>query len=413
MPKIALFLFLYFPLTVLAQKNISEIRIEGLTRSKEAYIRQFILSKIGEQYDSIKIALDRQRIANLEIMGNVRVEHSTTKDGIVIIFRCQEMFNTIPIFALGKTPETFWCRVGIQDANIGGMGNKLIAYYQYYDRHSIFLNYQLVRFRNKPWSYSGNFIRWATIEPLAINQAVVDYNYENLTGGISVTRHFGFRESVESGLSGFQEDYNKREPTQELQAVNELQRRGGLVKLIFRSNHLNYSSFYLQGYSTQLNTEIIKRISDPSLFFIVFNDFKYFQRIGRKGNLATRLKLGLSTNEHTPFAPFVLDSYLNIRGVGNRVDRGTGSIVTNIEYRQTFFDERLFAAQAIAFVDFGSWRKPGGDFSDFAQTENMKVFGGMGLRVIYKRAFDTMLRIDYGYNYNKAGGFVIGIGQYF
>ena len=109
MYKAALFLFLYFPLASQAQKTISEIKIEGLTRTKEVYIRQFILSQTGDRYDSLKIDADRQRIANLEIMGTVRVEHVTNSNGIVIIFRCQEMFNTIPIFALGKTPETFWC----------------------------------------------------------------------------------------------------------------------------------------------------------------------------------------------------------------------------------------------------------------------------------------------------------------
>ncbi len=413
MCKLVLFIFLYIPAAALAQRSISEIKIEGLTRTKEDYLRLFISSQVGDQYDSLKIEADRQRIANLEIMGTVVVDQSKTLDGITIVFRCSEMFNTIPIFALGKTDETFWCRAGVQDANIGGKGNKLIAYYQYYDRHSIFLNYQLTRFGNKPWSYSANFTRWATVEPLTINETIVDYNYDNLTGGVSVTRHFGFRESVEISVGGFQELYTKQQDTQDLQAIDELQRRGGLIKSIFRSNHLNYSSFYLQGFSTQLNSEVIKRTVDPTLFFIVFNDFKYFHRIGKTGNLATRLKLGLSTNEDTPFAPFVLDSYLNIRGVGNRVDRGTGTIVTNIEYRQTFIDKRLFAAQAVAFFDFGTWRKPGGDFSDFAKTENMKAFGGMGLRAIYKRAFDTMLRIDYGYNYNKTGGFVVGIGQYF
>ncbi len=413
MKKAFLYLILCFPLAVFAQETLIEIRIEGLGRTKEGYIRQFILSQVGEPHDSLTIEADRQRIANLEIMGTVIVEQSRTMDGLVIIFRCKEMFNTIPIFALGTTEETFWCRVGIQDANMGGMGNKLIAYYQYYDRHSIFLSYQLTRFRNTPWSYSGNFTRWGTIEPLTINQTVVDYNYTNLTGGASVTHHLNFRESIELGVSGFQENYTKQQETQELQAIDELHRSGGLVKLIFRANHINYSSFYSHGFSTQLNTEIIKRTADPTPFFVVFNDFKYFHRVGMKGNFATRLKLGLSTNEDTPFAPFVLDSYLNIRGVGNRVDRGTGSVVTNVEYRQTFLDKRILAAQAVAFVDFGTWRKPGGDFSDVTKTENMRVFGGMGLRVIYKRAFDTMLRIDYGYNYNKTGGFVIGIGQYF
>jgi hypothetical protein len=169
----------------------------------------------------------------------------------------------------------------------------------------------------------------------------------------------------------------------------------------------------LKGFSSQLNVEFIKRTTDEGLFHIIFNDFKYFHRIGKTGNLATRLRLGTSTNEGTPFAPFVLDSFLNIRGVGNRVDRGTGSIVTNVEYRQTFFDRKLFAGQAVAFIDFGSWRKPGGNLSDFGKPENMKAFGGLGLRLIYKRAFDTMLRLDYGFDYNSTGGLVVGIGQYF
>lgn len=64
-------------------------------------------------------------------------------------------------------------------------------------------------------------------------------------------------------------------------------------------------------------------------------------------------------------------------------------------------------------TDLGLWRKPGGTFNDFRQSVNMKVFSGLGLRLIYKRAFDTLLRIDYGFDYNHTGGLVLGIGQYF
>ena len=413
MKNIFLLLFLCLPGLAFAQEKISEIKIEGLTRTRENYLMQFIRSRAAEPFDSVKIENDRQRLANLEIMGSVVVEQTATPEGVVVTFRCREMFNTIPIFALGKTQETFWCRVGIQDANVGGMGNRLVAYYQYYDRHSVFLSYQLSRYKNKPWSFSGRFIRWATLEPLRIEQATVNYNYTNLTGGVSATRHFGFNESVEISLSAIQEEYSIQQKTLEVQAVENVDRKGGLAESIFRSNHINYSSFYLHGFSAQVNTEFIKRTTDRAPFIVTFAQFKYFHRMGVKGNLATRLKLGLSTNEGSPFAPFVLDSYLNIRGVGNRIDRGTGAVVTNIEYRQTVFDNKSIAAQAVAFVDFGTWRKPGGDFSDFTETANMQAFSGLGLRLIYKRAFDTLLRIDYGYNYNSTGGFVVGIGQYF
>ena len=394
-------------------QQVSEIKIEGLKRTKESFIRQFILTQAGDQYDSLKTERDRQRLANLEIMRGVTLEESRAHDSIILTFRFSEMINVIPIFALGQTQETFWYRAGIQDANLGGRGGKIIAYYQYYDRHSAFISYTKPRIKSKPVGFSGTFIRWATIEPLTINQSVVEYEYHNLSSGASGIFYMGFRESVEVGFLGFKENYSRRNFTSEPSAPLSLSRQGGLIKTIFRSNHINVSSFYLRGFSSQLNFELIKRTADASLFHIIFNEFKYFYRIGTRGNLATRLRLGLSTNEPSPFAPFVLDSYVNIRGVGNRVDRGTGSVVANVEYRQTFFDKKLFAAQAVAFSDFGSWRKPGGTLADFTQSRNMKAFSGLGLRLIFKQAFDTMLRVDYGFDYNHKGGLVIGIGQYF
>ena len=60
-------------------------------------------------------------------------------------------------------------------------------------------------------------------------------------------------------------------------------------------------------------------------FVIGFNDFSYFARVGERGNWANRLRLGLSSNMDTPFAPFAVDNNLNIRGVGNTIDRGTCS----------------------------------------------------------------------------------------
>ena len=169
----------------------------------------------------------------------------------------------------------------------------------------------------------------------------------------------------------------------------------------------------MDGIYNQLNTEFIHSLDEMRNFVTIFNDLRFFKQIGKRFNWANRLRTGIATNDDSPFAPFVLDSYLNIRGVGNRVDRGTGSVVVNTELRYTLFDKRLLAAQGVGFFDFGSWRKPGGSFNDFTKSENMRAFSGLGFRLIYKRAFDTMLRIDYGYDYNKNAGLVIGIGQYF
>ena len=150
-------------------------------------------------------------------------------------------------------------------------------------------------------------------------------------------------------------------------------------------------------------------------FWIGFNDFTYFARVGKKGNWASRLRLGLSSNLDTPFAPFAVDNNLNIRGVGNTIDRGTAAIVLNTEYRHTLIDKDWFVLQSNVFVDGGSWRNPGGDFSDFGDDQNLRIYPGIGLRFIHKRIFNAIFRIDYGQGIttNSTRGVVFGIGQYF
>jgi outer membrane protein insertion porin family len=157
--------------------------------------------------------------------------------------------------------------------------------------------------------------------------------------------------------------------------------------------------------------------SDVALpeFLIGFNDFSYYKRIGNRGNWTNRLRLGLASNVNSPFAPFTVDNNLNIRGVGNTIDRGTGAIVFNTEYRYTLVDKKWFILQSNVFIDGGSWRNPGGNLGDFLENENLRIYPGVGLIFMHKRIFNAIFRIDYGYGItkNSANGIVFGIGQYF
>jgi len=213
------------------------------------------------------------------------------------------------------------------------------------------------------------------------------------------------------GIGFFNERFANPNNVTELNALVEGDKT--LSKLIFKSNRLDYEHFYISGFYNQFNAEFIHAFDGQRNFFTAFHEFRYFTRLTKKLNWASRVRAGISTNHDTPFAPFVLDSYLNIRGAGNRVDRGTGSMVINTELRATLWDSRLLAMQAIGFVDFGAWRQPGGNWRDFTKSENMRALTGAGARIIYKRAFDTMPRVDWGFDYKGRSGVVVGIGQYF
>lgn len=395
-----------------AQQLITTVEFTGLTKTKESFLRQYIVVAVGQKYDSTRLMNDRQRLLNLGILGEVEIQLRIDESSVKVIFACREMINTLPVFTLGKTDDTFWFRVGLQSLSFSGRGDKLFAYYQYYDRHSFYLNYATDRIGNSRWGTTVSLIKWATAEPLNSESGISNYNYTNYTGFVSAVRFLTFRETLDFGVGVFNEQFEAQQP-QDNDLAEIVQGNKLLSKLIFKSNHLNYQTFYVDGIYNQLNVEFIHSLDEVRNFITVFNDFRFFKQIGKRFNWANRIRTGIATNDDNPFAPFVLDSYLNIRGVGNRVDRGTGSVVINTELRYTLFDKRTLAAQGVGFFDFGSWRKPGGSFNDFTKSENMRAFSGLGFRLIYKRAFDTMLRIDYGYDYNRNAGLVIGIGQYF
>jgi hypothetical protein len=113
--------------------------------------------------------------------------------------------------------------------------------------------------------------------------------------------------------------------------------------------------------------------------------------------------------------PFVLDSYINIRGVGNKIDRGTGVITLNTEWRQSVYNDNFGAIQLVGFSDWGTWRKPGGTYEDLGKPDNIQFFVGGGVRLVCHLAYGAVLRIDYGQNIRDRNhrGIVIGIGQFF
>lgn len=408
---LALCLQLFF-LPGKAQAPIGKIKFAGLERTKASYLSQFLDIKEGDLFDSVALKANQLRLNNITTIGSVSSSVADSSGVAIIIFECEEMVNVLPIFGLGQTDDNLWFRVGAEDLNLGGKGHELFVYYQFYDEHSFFLKYRLNRVKRSNWSVAGSLVKWATEEPLVLAGVRRYFAYDNYSGGLSAVRHLSFRTSLEGGISLLNESYLERMPQNDDTPIT-FSRKGALLKLVLLNDFLNYDEFCIDGFRQQLHAETIKGLENGDTFLVFFNDLELFRRLSPAANLAVRVRVGLSTNSIAPFAPFVLDSFVNIRGIGNRVDRGTGVAVSNVEYRHTLLDFKKVAMQGVAFADFGVWRQPGGSLGDFKDVENMKAFYGLGTRLIYKKGFDTLLRIDYGINYRVEGGLVIGIGQYF
>ena len=414
MARELLLILFFIPLFGLGQQ-VSSISIEGLKKTKSKYVLQFIETSAGEDLDTEQLLLDAQILTNLEMFNKAefRVD-SVAQDKVAVVFIVDELYTLLPIFSFGGIEENFWIQAGVSEANLGGVGNKLTTYYQYYDRSSVAAHLTLDRIRQSRWGANINFVKWSTLEPLFFSEGAAEYEYDNWTFGATAVRYFQFRDKLEFGGAFFTEDY-----TLVGEGFSDTPSRVSedkvLGKVLYTIDRVNYHFFYLDGVKNFFNLQTVRSFDQNPDFYIAFNDFHYFNRINAKGNFGLRFRMGLSSNHESPFAPFVLDSYLNIRGIGNRVDRGTGALILNMEYRHSLLEKERIAIQGVVFSDTGSWRNPGGNLDDFSNPDNFVLFAGGGLRFIHKKIYNAILRVDYGFNLQErqVNGFVLGVGQYF
>jgi outer membrane protein assembly factor BamA len=420
MKKIVLFfsLFLFLKVAVAQEKVISDVKIKGTKRTKAWHLKKLINVEAGQTLDSLMLEKDMELLKRLPSIAHAYYQIFETEDAEYDVFyHIEENFTLIPFANIfSSSNDDFAFRVGLQEFNLLGRNITLGGFYQYDVYNSFGLSIRAPYLFTKKLGLVFNYQNFTTLEPVFFDNSTADYRYNNKGWELLGLHQFDFKNRVELGFSLFTEDYQYISGITNAQVPTELTVDKHLFKLIYDHNDIAYFYQYLEGFRSTLNFQYVGS-TDVALpeFLIGFNDFAYFHRVGERGNWATRLRLGLASNIETPFAPFTVDNNLNIRGVGNTIDRGTGAIVLNTEYRHSLIDKNSFVLQGNVFIDGGTWRNPGGEFSDFGDNDNIRIFPGIGVRFIHKKIFNAVFRIDYGYGITKDAdrGIVFGIGQYF
>lgn len=420
MPKACFFaLSLFFMGISYGQNTVSGFEVQGNQRTKSSFIKKLVQLKAGTPLDSVLIEEDIQRLKRLPSVAHAyyHVIPLDIDNGYKVIYGIEENFTIIP-FANVYTSDNdeFAFRVGLQEFNFLGQNITLGAFYQYDIFNSFGLNVRAPYLFSSKIGLSLAYQDLTTQEPVFLDNGTADYRYNNESFEVLGLYEFNRKHRVDLGINFFTEDYEYLFGSTDPSVPQQLKVNKLLYKLIYNYDGIDYYYQYLSGFRSTLNLQYVIS-GDETLpdFWLGFNDFAYFTRIGEKGNWASRLRLGLASNLDTPFAPFAVDNNLNIRGVGNTIDRGTAAIVLNTEYRHTLIDSDWFVLQGNLFLDGGSWRNPGGDFGDFADNQNLRIYPGVGIRLIHKRIFNAIFRIDYGHGITKSAskGIVFGIGQYF
>lgn len=399
------------------ENRITKITILGNKKTKYQAIQKQLTVEKGTELDSVRIQKDIRWLKRLPAFQDVYYEIQPKDLGYEVVYKVVERTTLIPslnVYTTNKGELAF--RIGLTEYNLFGQHIVLGAMYQY----DIYSSYQsrirLPFLFNKKTGLALSHSNFTTEEPIFLSQGTADYKYNNTAFELLLLHRFNFFHRIEVGGNYFNEAYDYKRGATAAGVPTSFDINKFLCKGTYAYNNLDFNYQYVAGFRSVLNLQyVISAQSRFPDFIIGWNDFLYYERWGSHGNWANRLRLGLASNAETPFAPFAIDNNLNIRGVGNRIDRGTGVVVWNTEYRHTLLNKKGFALQSNFFVDAGSWRNPGGDFDDFLDSKNFRVYPGIGLRLIYTPIFNAIFRIDYGFGITQDAtqGFVFGIGQYF
>lgn len=415
--KKAFLLTLFLSITSFSQsKKIETIHWKGTKKMNISFMNDFIQSKVGADLDSLQLNNDVDALTRLNGISKVSYEVAKTiSEKYAVTYTIVEDFSIIPNLALWTTDITTAYRIGLSDYNFLGRNNTIGGYYQYNGVSSFGLYYSSPFLFSTQFGLEANLQKLGSIEPIFFEGKTANYKYINTSAELLGVYRINYRNAIKIGFSVFNEDYKYLNGETSLSIPLTL----NLDKYLFKSNYLydnlRYDYYLVSGLRNAFFFQAVQSSkTGQNDFLIGWNDLSYFKRVGSNGNWANRLRLGLSTNDVTPFAPFSVDNNVNIRGVGNIIDRGTGTIVLNTEFRKTIYDKNWFVLQGNAFVDAGTWRQPGGNFDDFLDNKNARVYSGIGLRFIHKTIFNATFRIDYGFGISeKNNGLVFGIGQYF
>ncbi|MEP2240399.1 MAG: POTRA domain-containing protein [Maribacter sp.] len=425
MKKIATLLLLFIGATLFAQEvKIDALEFSGLKRTKESFLRRLIKTKEQTIYDVSLVNADIERLKRLPGIASATYDIENRDNKNVLIYNVIENFTIIPGLRIATANDgSFSYRVSAFEFNLFGNNQLLGGFYE----KNIFNSYGA--FWEHPFLFSDklgigiNYQDLTTQEPVFYEQGEKDYRFNSKNAEAKLLFSFNFKNEAELGASFVQESYLFEGDNALPNTPLSLEANKLIYKGVYRFVDLDIDYQYFDGIISEFTAQHIQFLNGdaPAETFLnsfssFRNDFTYYKKIQDKGNWASRLRLAAAFgNDDSPFAPFTLDNQLNIRGVGTTVDRGTASIVLNTEYRHTLYEKGWFVVQGNAFVDAGSWRNPGEEFSQLFDGSSTKLYPGVGFRFIHKKIFNAVFRLDYGVGIGNdaTNGIVFGIGQYF
>lgn len=416
-------LFIIASLTTYSQR-VNSISFEGLTVTKESYLRDIISCKENARFDDKLFQDDIFLLRNLnlffEVGGSVKTSDSLDYD---LSFQIREASYLYPVFSISGFQDQLKLQIGANHINFLGRAQSFGALYQFYDRHSISIFHTANRHSNGRTGHELAMAKYSTIEPLYFSDGstssdtVSAFNFDNYS--VSAGGHYwiGRYTNLGIGAAYMYEDYQQRDDAFDLFGIKRFNFHKHQLRSHLQTNRVENLFERQKGWKARVYGEWIHTyVGDQAPSFLKLQlSGSYYRLVGERGNLASLIRLGTASNAQSPFAPFVLDGFINVRGIGNRVERGTAEIIANVEYRHTFWVHKYVTFQSAMFADYGALRTAGQSYNTLFDGDYPNLFWGAGLRFNLNILYKTAIRVDYSVNPFDPSmhGLTFGFGQFF
>ncbi|MFT6924235.1 MAG: outer membrane protein insertion porin family [Crocinitomicaceae bacterium] len=403
-------------------QTIRGVVYENLTRTKADYLDQQLDINAGDTISVENISRNEQYLKDLNLFFNVEHRIDWHEDSsATLCFIIDEAHYVYPVVSDITTNNKFNFSIGVTDINFLGRAQTIGVLYQYYDRHSIKFFQTAPRHKNNRTGHELFLGKYSTIEPLYFNDESVRFDFDNYH--ISSALYYWLNRYWKTSLGGMimYERYKNNDraimfQNESFEVGDQFDFMKYQVRNTFTYSRINTHFERRDGLSNHIHSEVIATPEMEEASFVkITNDLRYFKSINKRGNLALRNQIGIATNRNSPFAPFVVDGFVNVRGSGDRVARGTGLVTFNAEYLHTVLKHKWAFCQLGAFTDIAYLRPGGAALATTFKSENSYYYSGLSFRLQTRILYRAVIRFDYGFNLQdlSQGGFTVGFNHFF
>ncbi len=363
---------------------ISDVKIEGLKKTKEKVVRRELSVEAGEIYDNRKIVRDLQRVYNLGFFEEVTRDHlpgKTPEEIVLVIKVVEQKTGRAGVGAGYSSLNGLVGFVNLSQNNFQGEGKRVYLKTEFGGVRTYELGYFDPWLNNRPQSFGIDIYNTQYTRNLYDSgNTLTEYDEERKGGAITLGRRI--RRDVDLSFR-FRDEDVKLKPTDSTATApagifnGRLQTLAAILAKDTRDNRFRPTRGQNDTFWVETTGGLLKGPNQYTKYMLALR--RYFAISKNRKTVVAIQGVGGQTTIGEGFVPiydmFSVGGSDTVRGYEEREFLGTKVFYANLELRQNFAK----SFDAVLFYDVGSaW---GTDYNRKSLSFDLKHGYGIGIRL--------------------------------